>query len=371
MALIPTDVGVNLRTQVDAPLRPTAPVSEISSDLPELRQGQVFSARIVEVLPEASYKALVAGKSITLSLSGGAKAGDTLDLVVVDKTARMVTARLAQPDLAGEGSESVYPHATFSPTAQLIGRLLPAQGETPRSVLLNQGAPLLPAKALTDDNMANQLAPQLEKAVTQSGIFYEAHQARWVAGDFQAQDLLEEPQNQRSHSPVTPSGQGQAHAAIHARSSEQALLTRGESSSPSAPTQQPPTTNGSIIPDDLRHLVQQQLDAAATQRMLWHGEVWPRQTMEWEIKKELPNRQGNEEQEENSWTSRLGLTMPNLGRVDATLELRNNGIHINLKTADGSSMTELQQRLPQLANALEAAGVPPLSLRVWQTEPHE
>lgn len=68
MALIPTDVGINLRTQVDSPLRPTAPTAEIPSDLPDLKQGQVFSARILEVLPEQTYKALVAGKNITLSL---------------------------------------------------------------------------------------------------------------------------------------------------------------------------------------------------------------------------------------------------------------------------------------------------------------
>lgn len=387
MALIPTDVGVNLRTQVDTPLRPTAPVSEIPSDLPDLKQGQLFSARIVDVLPDATYKALVAGKSITLSLPGGAKAGDTLELVVVDKTSKMVMARLADAALSGSQEGEAYPHATFSPTAQLIGKLLSADGEPARPVALNQGEPLLPAAPAKDDpEIAARLTPQLEKAVTQSGMFYEAHQAKWIAGQLPTQALLEEPQNQLQRTPATERPV-EAKEPVTIGSFLQALL--GKEKGPEATvgggpasgvaagqnnpaerttTNAPPLQPGlaPVVPDDLRHLVQQQLDAAATQRMVWHGEVWPNQPMDWEIQRDSRRQQGGDMPDEDRWTTRLALTTPRLGRVEAKLELRPTGVQISLQVGDGQSMETLQQGVPALSQSLEAAGVPAMAIRVWQ-----
>ncbi|RTL57760.1 MAG: flagellar hook-length control protein FliK [Rhodocyclaceae bacterium] len=392
MALIPTDVGVNLRTQVDTPLRATSAIPEIPADLPDLRPGQLFSARIQDVLPENTYKALVAGKSITLSLPAGAKAGDTLELVVVDKTPRMVTARLADPGILAEGGEQAYPHATFSPAAQMIGRLLPAQGESAQPALLNKGQPLLATAPAPGENIAEQLAPQLGKAVSQSGLFYEAHQAKWVAGQLPTQSLLAEPQNRLlqangsdqspqsatrenpiptnlPHPPgiektVEPSAPGLKDVATSANMQSSPNTQSSTAADNAARTPQP-----QVVPEELRHLVQQQLDTAATQRMAWHGEVWPQQAMDWEIQRDAPQRYNGEEEAADTCTTRLALTMPKLGRVEATLELRSKGIHVGIKAPAEESAAELQQGLSRLAGALEAAGVAPLSLRVWQSEP--
>ncbi|HWU84855.1 MAG TPA: flagellar hook-length control protein FliK, partial [Rhodocyclaceae bacterium] len=141
MALIPPDAGVRMRLPGDAPLQPVTPVADIPSDLPDLQPGQVFSARIQEVLPENTYRALVAGKTLTLALPEGATAGDVLELVVVDRSAQTILARNA----ANQGANGeAYPHATLSPAAQLIGKLLSEeQGAGP--VSLNRGQPLLNA----------------------------------------------------------------------------------------------------------------------------------------------------------------------------------------------------------------------------------
>ena len=94
MALIPSDVGIRMRLQNEASLlQPLSPVHEIPSDLPELRTGQTFSARIQEVLPDNTYKALVAGKQLTLQLPEGAKPGDQLELVVIDRSTKVVIAK--------------------------------------------------------------------------------------------------------------------------------------------------------------------------------------------------------------------------------------------------------------------------------------
>jgi hypothetical protein len=369
MALIPTDVGINLRTQVDSPLRPTAPPAEIPSDLPDLRQGQVFSARILEVLPEQTYKALVAGKSLTLSLPSGAKTGDSLELVVVDKTPQGITARLAA-DSAEAPPGQPYPHATLSPAAQLIARLLPAQGEQARPIVLNQGEPLLATPPNAEGVTTSQLAQQLEKAIGQSGMFYEAHQAKWVAGQIPTSELLAEPQNQAAHTPHSAEASAQG-------SRQQTLL--GWLGGEKAPIAENPTTNTPntpathpsaqhTLPEELRNIVQQQLDAAATQRMIWHGEVWPNQPMDWEIQRDEPERQAAGEDLKDNWTTRLALTTPRLGRVEATLELRRTGVHISILAPADTSVEELRQSLPQLGNSLTAAGVLPLSLRVRRAD---
>ncbi|MBV5350506.1 hypothetical protein JZU71_05155, partial [bacterium] len=52
------------------------------------------------------------------------------------------------------------------------------------------------------------------QAITQSGMFYESHQAEWIEGRYQKADLLQEPQGKLS-SPaafVTSSTEEQAHA---------------------------------------------------------------------------------------------------------------------------------------------------------------
>ena len=54
MVMIPTDVGLQVRNQTEPGTHPVRAVGEIPADLPDLRQGQVFRARIQEVLPENS-----------------------------------------------------------------------------------------------------------------------------------------------------------------------------------------------------------------------------------------------------------------------------------------------------------------------------
>lgn len=364
MGLIPTDVGVNLRTQVDSPLRSASPVSEVPSDLPDLRLGQRFSATIQQVLPDATYKALVAGKSITLSLNEGAKAGDTLELVVVDKTPQALLARVSGDSPAATASGGAYPYTSLTPAGRLIGALLPAAGESPQPVALNQGQPLMPAAAMDESLAASQLASQLQKSVSESGLFYEAHQAKWVAGQLPTESLIQEPQNRLvpRQAPLTAAVLPTPKEVLRLQPSPVETPGSGGAQvsatpAPATPPAQPP------VPEELRSLVQQQLDTASTQRMVWHGEVWPQQGMDWEIKRDAPQRNGQQDYPSDAWTSRLALTMPHLGRVEATLELRGNGLSIVLQASADSTDT-LRQELPSLTSALEAAGLAPLAIQV-------
>ena len=378
MVLIPNDVGIRMRMQTEASLlQPVAPVSEIPADLVELRPGQTFSARIQEVLPENTYKALVAGRSLTLALPQGAKAGDTLELVVVDRTPHLVVAQLANRNSSGDAATGVNPQfANLSRTAQLIGSLLARDGAPPPPAALTRGQALLPAAFADTAKLAAELAPQLAKAVGQSGLFYEAHQVQWVMGQRPMNDLLVEPQAR--HSPAAAPVRGEESGGLPARpttnpspaqqSGPMAILQSlfgSEEVRQQTGTQQAAIANpGQIVPEDLRPLVQQQLDAAATQRMAWHGDVWPGQSLDWQI--EPDGRQtGNEQTDsERGWITSLRLVTPRLGEIDARLSLAPEGVRIVIATPAGASAADMLDAAPSLEKSMAAAGVPLLALQV-------
>lgn len=367
MALIPSDVGISLRSQTDSPLAPVNPLKEIPADLPQLQAGQAFTARIQEVLPENTYRALVAGKSITLALPEGAQAGDVLELVVVDKTPRLILARQADGGTQADSKgDALYPHATFSPAARLISQLLPQEGEQIPSVPLNRGTPLVAPADIPDGDLAAHLASRLSQSVAQSGLFYEAHQAQWVMGRVSTEQLLAEPQNQGKA--ASPAGKSVGNSGVSGDSSLAPFAAaKGETSATAATgrTTDPAQVAQSqtTIPESLRPLVQQQLDAASTQRLAWHGEVWPNQTMEWEIHRD-PRQASAEESDALPWTTRMTLTTPHLGRVEASLSLSGTTLNIALTAPSESTSDTLKSRSSELAGALEAAGIKVRGLQV-------
>jgi hypothetical protein len=429
MALIPSDAGIRMRMQTEANLlHPLAPAHEIPADLPDLQPGRTFTARIQEALPENTFKALVAGRTLTLSLPEGAKPGDQLELVVVDRSPKAIIAKQVESGTSQSGTAQPYPFARLSPAAQLIGQLLPADGESPPPAQLTRGTPLI--QTTTARTLAAQLAPALARAVSQSGLFYEAHQARWVAGDLPLEQLLLEPQGQRSsptatslasnmagplplasqQNPLQSPASSSAHisdlatAALQsAEIAEEAQGNRVQSSDGTrSPTVSPhPDTNlsqqavplntGKVgaggtadatepslqsrmsapqVPEELRPIVQQQLEAIATQRLFWHGEIWPQQSIDWEIEWQHPREDSDATEAESSWRTAMSLTTPRLGRMDATLLLTPDGVRITLTTQDEVSTMSLRKDGPLLADALAAAGVPLLAFQVKQEDEH-
>lgn len=144
MAVIPPDAGVRMRMQAEASLvEQLHPVRPISSDLPDLRPGQAFTARVIESLPENTYKALVAGRQLTLQLPEGAETGDTLELVLIDRTPKMLIARRAESPLAADAANQAYAYSKISTAGRMIGQLLLRENEMPQPAALNRGQPLL------------------------------------------------------------------------------------------------------------------------------------------------------------------------------------------------------------------------------------
>lgn len=138
------------------------------------------------------------------------------------------------------------------------------------------------------------------------------------------------------------------------------LATRenlGQTSSPlqdSSNLQRP----GSPIHPDLNNLVQQQLNALATQTYVWQGQVWPGQNMHWEITEDGNRPPSSESAPANHWQTRLRLDLPKLGGVEATLRLGSGGqLELSMITENTASQDRLQAAGVNLNQSLEAAGL--------------
>ena len=341
--MMPTDLATRLRLLTESLVNPVSPVHEIPADLPELPIGQRFTARVENALPDGTFRALVAGRNLTLALPQSAMPGDTLDLVVTARTPRLIVAEGAEETAARQS-----PPTTLSRTGQIISTLLSGEERAPQPATITRTTPLLSEPPL----QAARLAPALQQAIVESGLFYEAHQAQWVAGRYPAEALAREPQARHARQQRTPDV-----VTAPQPVGETPFMDSSRSAEPVAGRTVATATPG--LPTELQPLVQQQLDAAATQHIVWRGEVWPGQTLHWEIEADEQQRDAPEEVPAEQWTTTVRLTLPRLGEVNVVLRLTPAKVSLAM-TAATDSAAALRQGLGDLTAAFAAAGLPPL-----------
>ena len=88
--MIPGDLASRLRGLIEPSVSSLTVVQKVSPSLPEFFTGQRFTAQIQSPLPDGTFQALVAGKSMTLALPHSAKSGDVLELVVTGQRDKVV-----------------------------------------------------------------------------------------------------------------------------------------------------------------------------------------------------------------------------------------------------------------------------------------
>ncbi|SAL80457.1 flagellar hook-length control protein FliK [Caballeronia peredens] len=275
----------------------------------------------------------------------------------------------------------------------------------------SQNLPPLPAAAL---------ATELAKTVGESGLFYEAHLMQWLAGQRSAASLGNEPQARVDpralalpldfannapngapansawlddasapqaapdlpdfHSPAravaTPQTPQQAAAlAASVRDAPPSALsnsqgangTNGASTSAAQPSPHESAMQASIaagIHPATINVVRQQLDMLANQQFRWQGEAWPGTRFEWEIAREpRDSRSTDDIADERAWRTRITLSLPALGTVDAELVLAGDKLVARIKASDAGAR-RLASEGPAFARQLEAAGIALASLSV-------
>jgi len=291
---------------------------------------------------------VIDGRSFRLALPAGIRQGDTLELRVVPDGSRLVIAA---------GSTQNPTRTAVSDAGRFIGALLrESPGLPPR-----QPEPIVrnPPAGPSD------LTAPLARAVERSGLFYESHQARWVGGDYPLEHLREEPQAAwtRASGPAAPTlapETAEPASAGHPRTVPAPEIETRAASTLQLVEAEGTNTNGETPRADLAAretlpLVRQQLDTLDTRHISWLGEIWPGQTLCWEIAAEADG--GAEWSDDAHWSTRFGLSLPRLGELGAVLSLGAHGVRISLSAQEPDTLDAMRASLDRLVSALEAAGV--------------
>lgn len=307
--------------------------------LPQLDPGDILSARVEAKLPDGSFKVVLAGQAMSMSLPSHVAAGDTLSLSFVSREPRLTFALKYLPQAASS------PPPLLSAAGRLVAATMLQPGELALPLAAAETAPLLAAPPADGARLSGALAQTLAG----SGLFYESHQAEWVSGQRNLTQIRQEPQARLTQNAA-------AREAGAARAAE--LPAAMEPASLALARQQDRSIDPRTVP-----LVQQQLAALDSSRILLQLEIWPGQWMQWEIEDEQPGAR-REAHAPQSWNTQLRLELPQLGELKAALALNRDGVRIRLETDSAASAALLREHRADLHAALATAGLPPAGIAI-------
>lgn len=334
----------NLTNSLQALSRADKPLIVATSELSgnpvvKLEPGQRIQGNVQEQVAPGLYKVQVAGQTLQLKLPGELRIGRQIDLQVLSNSPRLTFSFLAT-------TTPIATHEQISPASRLLANL--AELPLGRTFIQSAGSQAV----LQSDGQgldSKQLAGALRDALANSGLFYESHQAEWVRGERSTAQLLVEPQNRLTRQQAA-SGNDSPDAGYGGSPS---VVARNAETQPSQ--QHQAADAASLMPRELMTLVQQQLHTLETHQLTWVGEVWPGQTMQWEIQGE-PEHQARTT-ESRQWSTELELALPTLGDVHARLVFSQGEILLRLQTNDADARALFNRNLPELSRAMHDAGV--------------
>ena len=367
--MIHNDIQNQLALLVKTSAPPLIEVSQSPVEAPQWMPGQRLPAHIVASLPNGRFQVQIEDQVLDMNLPRSSEPGQKLELTFLSATPRLTFALTQDLARALPPNSSV----SLSETAKFLGALLQrGSQENASATALARTAPVLPgAPAASQD-----FAASLRTAVSQSGLFYESHQAQWVTGERTLASLLQEPQSRLpvfnlAPDMVRPSvlnvveTPGQPSVAMKIAETA-AILTRD----PGLTQTEVHTVSstGPAVPHDPIHplaqpMVQQQLETLDTRQIIWQGQVWPGQEMEWKIEEDGAHG-GQEEDETPGWRTRLHLELPALGGVTAYLALDHSGVKVNFSADQNQTAVLMRGKVGHLAQAMQAAGLKVAGLMV-------
>ncbi len=320
--------------------------------VPVLRPGSEVTAKVVAQLLDGRVVLDVDGAPFQTRLPQGVSAGlgTRIPLLVIEG-GETPTFGLAGPQ--AEDAAPVSARVALSGLSSQLQAIAAAAKRDMAPVAVTGQPPLLPSPPA--DGAA--LEAPLRAALEQSGLFYESHQADWVAGHRDLAALRQEPQARLAR--AVQMGEGGAPPATDphdgdtlSRASTTAPDALGGAGAADADVSGAPATQ--TLPPGVAALVDRQLQNLGTQQIHWSGPVWPGQTMEWEVREE--GRDATDPSAPAAWTSRLRLELPRLGTVEAVLRLRGGALSVELQVPDGAR-AEVGAGTAALRDSLDARGL--------------
>lgn len=312
MAINPDALRNALALLLRSPALPRIELDAGAAQLPERSPGDRVQARVIAELTNGRALIDIEGRRFDVKLPVAAGKGEMLRLQVLALEPRLTFGLLADSAAASRG-------VSMSPAVRELTALIEQLATGTRSTTPAQSAaPVLPSPPA--DTAA--FAESLRTALARSGLFYESHQARWVAGELGLDELVREPQ-----ATLGPTGD-----AVH------------------------PESVG---------IVRQQLEALETRQVVWNGPIWPDQTLEWRIEEESRECEADGETAP-PWKTSLRLTLPRLGEITAQLGVTGNVVHLAFSDVSPETATTMRSGEAALREAFGKAG---LTLAAFDLKP--
>jgi len=388
--VIHNDVLNQLQLLVKTTVPPLVEVAETPAELPQWTAGQKLPAHVLASLPNGRFQVSIGDQVLDMNLPKNTQTGDNLELVYVANQPRLTfvlsretqaTAKAHAAAMAARGDipfatadEGAKAPVTLSDTAKFLGALMQKvagrQNDSETSSLVKANAVVTAPPA-----DSREFAVALRGALSQSGLFYESHQAQWVAGERSLAELVREPQGTLSQSVATLSSAKFENSTVQSGAQSSATSVHNEAQNaqvlvnlqPDGAPAQSGNAAGLVHPDTLP-LIQQQLQTLDTHQLVWQGQVWPGQHMDWVVEERDARGSSSEGEEPANWNTKLRLQLPRLGTVSAALAFTSNGLRINLAAADRGTAETLKVAQGKLHNSLDAAGLQLIGLSVEQDE---
>ena len=334
-----------LRTAVEGRLQADLETGTPPTQLP-WKPGEQVTAT-VEAQRAGDRVLLRAGQFLfDVALPVPAQLGERLRLQFVSASPR-VTFALAPEDPAAAQPVARSTPVEISPSARNLAAFIQSVRADPSVA----AAPTSPAQALLSAPPADALplAAALQRAIEDSGVFYESHLKQWLAGERPLQALLREPQGRLL--PAPPSAGATASAVERSAPSASGVgQTAAQALAPAAASGQANAADPQLIAH-----IRTQLETLDTRQFVWQGQLWPGQNAHWRI--DEPPERSEAREATPAWTSHLRLVLPRLGEINAELSLQEHSLRLRLSAADPGSDTALLAAQASLVQALEQAGL--------------
>jgi hypothetical protein len=125
------------------------------------------------------------------------------------------------------------------------------------------------------------------------------------------------------------------------------------------------TDTGPPVHPATEGVVRQQLELLATQQFRFAVDAWPGMPVDWEVTRHEGGQQREGAAEGTAqWSTRVRLSLPQLGNVEAVLTLGARGLEARLLTHDDSAAARLVETRDTFRQQLEARGIALLNLQV-------
>ena len=181
----------------------------------------------------------------------------------------------------------------------------------------------------------HMLPVRLSQTLSESGVFYESHLAKWSRGALSLESIQREPQARLAQE----------------RPDMVKLAELGG------------------MPEEAARMAGRQLQMLEGAPFVWQGLAWPGQTMQWLVREDSGDSRGESGEGAADWETELRMTLPELGAVHAQLGLKGDRLHLRLLAETPATQERLAAALPLLVKGFELNGLQVADMQVERIQP--